>query len=109
VIQDFRDEFERDQFVGRKAIAQVPDRALIWAFGEDNNSLAVVVRHISGNLVSRFTDFLGSDGEKPWRNRDSEFEYADYDGRNKTPSAPADGVPSSRNSNGSPMPIWTGK
>ena len=45
----------------------------------DNNSIAIIVRHISGNLISRFTDFLTTDGEKPLRDRDSEFEDGNYD------------------------------
>jgi hypothetical protein len=44
----------------------------------DGNSIAMIVRHVGGNLASRFTDFLTSDGEKPWRNRDNEFEEGGY-------------------------------
>ncbi len=78
MIKDFLDEFKRYKGMGQKAIDQVPEEALNRVFGEENNSISVVVRHISGNLVSRFTDFLTTDGEKPWRHRDSEFEYPDY-------------------------------
>ena len=65
--------------MGEKALSQVPDEDLNEVLGADNNSVAMIVRHINGNLLSRFTDFLTSDGEKPWRNRDSEFEDATYD------------------------------
>lgn len=65
--------------MGEKALSQVPDEDLNEVLGADNNSIAMIVRHLSGNLVSRFTDFLTSDGEKPWRNRDSEFEDTTYD------------------------------
>ncbi len=78
MIKDFIDEYERYRISGEKAIDQVSDDGLNHVTGHDNNSIAVIIRHISGNLVSRFTDFLRSDGEKPWRNRDSEFEDVEY-------------------------------
>jgi hypothetical protein len=56
------------------AIAQCPDQGLFQALDEENNSVAIVVKHMVGNMRSRWTDFLTSDGEKPDRNRDSEFE-----------------------------------
>jgi uncharacterized damage-inducible protein DinB len=56
----------------------LPDDALNIALGEGNNSIAVIVRHLGGNLISRYTEFLTSDGEKPWRNRDAEFEQRAY-------------------------------
>jgi len=73
MINDFLNEFARYRATGLKAIAQVPEGKLNEAIGPDGNSVATLVRHVSGNLISRFTDFLTSDGEKPWRNRDSEF------------------------------------
>lgn len=60
--------------LGEKAMAQVDEKALFWKPHEEANSLAILVNHIAGNLISRFTDFLDTDGEKPWRNRDAEFE-----------------------------------
>jgi hypothetical protein len=72
--QDFLDEYKRYRALGEKAMAQVPDDALNRVLTPDGNSIAVIARHVGGNLVSRFTDFLESDGEKPWRDRDSEFE-----------------------------------
>lgn len=56
-----------------KAIAQLPDDALHVALDGNTNSIAVIMKHVSGNLKSRWTDFLTTDGEKPWRNRDDEF------------------------------------
>ena len=56
-----------------KAIAQVSDEALRTALDANTNSIAVIMKHVAGNLTSRWTDFLTSDGEKPWRNRDDEF------------------------------------
>jgi len=58
-----------------RAIAQVKeDESLYWVSHEDVNSIAIIMRHIGGNLVSRWTDFLTTDGEKPDRDRDGEFE-----------------------------------
>ncbi len=59
--------------LAEKAVAQVADGDLHRVLGEDGNSIAVLMRHVAGNLRSRFTDFLTSDGEKPWRDRDGEF------------------------------------
>jgi uncharacterized damage-inducible protein DinB len=78
MIKDFADEYSRYKAIGQKAIEQVSDEALNRAHAEDGNSIAVIVRHISGNLVSRFTDFLLTDGEKPDRDRDSEFDNVKY-------------------------------
>ncbi|MGH7615830.1 MAG: DUF1572 family protein, partial [Gemmatimonadaceae bacterium] len=73
-VKDFVGEYGRYRALGEKAMAQVPDDALNRVMAPDGNSIAVLVRHIAGNLVSRFTNFLSEDGEKPWRNRDAEFE-----------------------------------
>jgi hypothetical protein len=56
-----------------KSIAQVTDEQLHERGSEDENSIAIIMKHIAGNMRSRFTDFLISDGEKPWRQRDQEF------------------------------------
>jgi len=73
LIKDFIDEYGRYRAMGDKAMAQVSDADLNHIPVGDGNSIAMIVRHVGGNLVSRFTDFLTSDGEKPWRNRDGEF------------------------------------
>lgn len=62
--------------LGENAIAQCPDAGLFAALDEENNSIAIVVKHMAGNMRSRWTDFLTSDGEKANRNRDGEFEEA---------------------------------
>lgn len=72
-VTDFADEYARWRALGEKALAQVPDGSLNTAPAQDSNSIAVLARHVGGNLTSRFTDFLISDGEKPWRDRDGEF------------------------------------
>ena len=56
-----------------KAIAQLSESDLFWSPSEESNSIAVIIKHMSGNMVSRWTDFFTTDGEKPYRNRDDEF------------------------------------
>jgi hypothetical protein len=56
-----------------KAVGQLPDEKLHIALDANTNSIAVIMKHVAGNLLSRWTDFLTTDGEKPWRNRDDEF------------------------------------
>ena len=65
--------FEANKRLADRAIGQVPDDKLHTALDDNTNSIAVIVKHIAGNLISRWTDFLTTDGEKPWRNRDDEF------------------------------------
>jgi hypothetical protein len=80
--EDFRSLYHRDiarafrnyKSLGERAIAQVSDENLHRLVDPDANSIAVIVKHLAGNLRSRFTDFLTTDGEKPWRDRDREFE-----------------------------------
>ncbi|MGZ7440464.1 DUF1572 family protein [Paenibacillus sp. TH7-28] len=60
--------------LGEKAMDQLEPDQWFVAFNEDSNSIATIVKHLWGNMLSRWTDFLTSDGEKPWRNRDAEFE-----------------------------------
>jgi hypothetical protein len=78
MIKDVIDEYRRYKIIGQKALDQLSEGDINRAFGEGTNSAAVIVRHLSGNLLSRFTDFLTSDGEKPWRNRDAEFDQVNY-------------------------------
>jgi hypothetical protein len=78
MISDFRDEYRRYRTLGEKAIAQVTPDQLNRVPGPDANSIAMLVRHVGGNLASRFTNFLTEDGEKPWRDRDEEFATRDY-------------------------------
>ena len=67
------DAFEGNKGLADRAVAQVPDDKLHVALDENTNSIAIIMKHIAGNLISRWTDFLISDGEKPERNRDDEF------------------------------------
>jgi hypothetical protein len=72
-VKDFLDEYGRYRAAGEKAMAQVSDEALNHIPVVEGNSIAMLARHVGGNLTSRFTDFLTADGEKPWRDRDAEF------------------------------------
>jgi hypothetical protein len=60
-----------------KAVGQLPDEKLHIALDPNTNSIAVIMKHVAGNLLSRWTDFLTTDGEKPWRSRDDEFVDTD--------------------------------
>lgn len=60
--------------LGENAIEQLEPAQLFVVVKEDSNSIATIIKHISGNMLSRWTDFLTTDGEKDWRNRDAEFE-----------------------------------
>lgn len=73
VIAALVDELRRHKRYGEKAMAQLGDEDLFVKLNPEQNSIAVIVKHMAGNMVSRFTDFLTSDGEKPTRDRDSEF------------------------------------
>ena len=74
VVTSIRAEFLRYKELAEKAIAQLDDAALSAGAPGGGNSIATICWHVSGNLRSRFSDFLTSDGEKPWRKRDEEFE-----------------------------------
>jgi uncharacterized damage-inducible protein DinB len=65
--------FESNKRLADRAVEQVPDDKLHAALDANTNSVAVIMKHVAGNLASRWTEFLTSDGEKPWRNRDDEF------------------------------------
>lgn len=67
-------QFEYYKSLGDKTFDQVTDERLFWSPNEESNSIATIVKHMHGNMLSRWTDFLTSDGEKEWRNRDEEFE-----------------------------------
>jgi hypothetical protein len=73
VIGSAASAFRSDKGRADKAIVQLPDDKLHVALDPNTNSIAVIMKHVAGNLLSRWTDFLTTDGEKPWRNRDDEF------------------------------------
>lgn len=74
VVASAAAEFRRYKALAEGAVAQLSDEELLAAGPGGTNSTAVILRHVGGNLASRFTEFLTTDGEKPWRKRDGEFE-----------------------------------
>lgn len=73
-LQSVRKQFEYYKLLGEKTFDQLEEEALFRQFNLESNSIAVIVHHLWGNMLSRWTDFLTTDGEKEWRQRDLEFE-----------------------------------
>ena len=73
-IKDATDLLRYYKGLAERAMAQAPDEAFLATLDEESNSIAIIVKHLAGNMRSRWTEFLTSDGEKPDRNRDTEFE-----------------------------------
>jgi hypothetical protein len=69
-------QFQYYKLLGEKTFAQLTNEQLFWQYNEESNSIAIIVKHLAGNMVSRWTNFLTTDGEKESRNRESEFENA---------------------------------
>ena len=74
IIESIRAEYVRYKTMAEAAIRQLDDAQLAAHTSENSNSVATICWHLSGNLKSRFTEFLASDGEKPWRHREEEFQ-----------------------------------
>lgn len=81
-LDDSVARFKEMKGLAEKAIAQISDDDFLRIVVDESNSVATIVKHIAGNLRSRWTEFLTTDGEKPDRNRDSEFESETEDTRN---------------------------
>jgi len=73
-LSSIKKQFAYYKMLGEKTIEQVPDDKLFWKYNEESNSIAMIVKHITGNMLSRWTDFMTSDGEKEWRHRETEFD-----------------------------------
>ncbi|MGL2986324.1 DUF1572 domain-containing protein [Flavobacterium sp. RSSA_27] len=73
-LESVKKQFLYYKLLGEKAINQLTEEQLFLALNDDTNSIALIVKHLSGNMLSRWTDFLTTDGEKDFRNRDAEFE-----------------------------------
>ncbi|WP_196894821.1 DUF1572 family protein [Aureivirga marina] len=67
-------QFNSYKTFAEKTISQLDEKDLFWQYNEESNSIAIIIHHMYGNMLSRWTDFLTSDGEKEWRNREKEFE-----------------------------------
>src|SRR5690348_9257826 len=72
-LEEARRQLRGHKRMGEAAMAQLPDEDFFFTLDPEANSIAIIVKHLAGNMRSRFTDFLTSDGEKPDRNRDQEF------------------------------------
>lgn len=77
-LQSAIKQFEYYKSLGDKTFSQLTDDQLFWQYNQESNSIAIIVNHLSGNMLSRWTDFLTSDGEKDWRNREEEFQNIIY-------------------------------
>ena len=73
-LKDSIDLFRYYKKLGERAMVQCPDEGIFTVVDAESNSIAIIVKHLAGNMRSRWTDFLTTDGEKPDRNRDTEFE-----------------------------------
>ena len=73
-LESVKKQFLYYKTLGEKAIDQLEPEQLFISLNDDTNSIAIIVNHLVGNMLSRWTDFLTTDGEKKWRNRDAEFE-----------------------------------
>jgi uncharacterized damage-inducible protein DinB len=81
--RDVEFSFRKQKQMAEQALAQLDDAAFFRAPAEGSNSVAVIVKHLAGNLKSRWTDFRTTDGEKPWRDRDNEFVLGPADKRER--------------------------
>ena len=73
ILEGIIKQFEYYKSLGEQTFEQISEASLFWKYNEESNSIATIVKHLWGNMLSRWTDFLSSDGEKEWRNRDAEF------------------------------------
>jgi hypothetical protein len=73
-LDSVKTRFAYYKTLGEQTFAQLNDEGLFWRYNDESNSIATIVKHLAGNMLSRWTDFLTSDGEKPGRDRDKEFD-----------------------------------
>lgn len=73
-LESVKKQFLYYKTLGEKAMEQLEPEQLFISVNEDTNSIAIIIKHLVGNMLSRWTNFLITDGEKEWRNRDAEFE-----------------------------------
>jgi hypothetical protein len=72
-LESAKKQFEYYKMLGEKTFEQLSDEQVLWQYNEESNSIAIIVKHLWGNMLSRWTDLLNSDGEKEWREREAEF------------------------------------
>lgn len=73
-LESIKKQFAYYKYLGNKTFAQLDEADFFWQDNPESNSIALIVKHLWGNMLSRWTDIFNTDGEKPWRNRDAEFE-----------------------------------
>ncbi|CAI9675845.1 MULTISPECIES: DUF1572 domain-containing protein [Elizabethkingia] len=73
-LQSVKKQFSYYKALAEKTFAQLTEEQLFWQYNEGSNSIAIIAKHLAGNMLSRWTDIFNTDGEKEWRNRDAEFE-----------------------------------
>lgn len=73
-LDSTKKQFEYYKLLGEKTFEQISDDQINWQYNLESNSIASIVKHLTGNMLSRWTNFLTTDGEKEWRNREREFE-----------------------------------
>ncbi|HUZ59599.1 MAG TPA: DUF1572 family protein [Hanamia sp.] len=73
-LASVKKNFNQYKLLGEKTIEQLSEENLFWQYNDQSNSISVIVQHLWGNMLSRWTHFLTEDGEKEWRERDAEFE-----------------------------------
>jgi hypothetical protein len=86
-LEDIVLSFRKQKQLAEGAFRQVSDNEFFRKPGEHSNSIAIIIKHVGGNLASRWTDFLTTDGDKPWRDRDGEFVIGSRDTRQSLLSA----------------------
>jgi hypothetical protein len=82
-LEDITFSFRKQKELAEKAFGQVQDQGFFHKPAEHSNSVALIIKHVAGNLASRWTDFLTTDGDKPWRDRDAEFLIGPNDTRER--------------------------
>jgi hypothetical protein len=82
-LEDIIFSFRKHKELAEKAFRQVEDQGFFQKPGEHSNSIAIIIKHVARNLASRRTDFLTTDGDKPWRDRDAEFALGPEDIRER--------------------------
>jgi Protein of unknown function (DUF1572) len=73
-LESAKKQLEYYKLLGEKTFEQLTEENLFWKHNDESNNIANIVSHLAGNMISRWTDFLSTDGEKDWRNREAEFE-----------------------------------
>lgn len=73
-LASVKEQFQNYKLLGEKTFSQLSFDQMCWQYHPESNSIVIIVKHLWGNMLSRWTDFLTTDGEKEWRNRDGEFE-----------------------------------